>query len=150
MAIVAQVRSFVVIGALSTLGYVGLFEVLRVPLSAEVANAIALLVTAFANTAANRRVTFSIRGGDRLLRHHGGGLFAFAVALVVTSGALALLEVTDPAAPAMVGVAVLVAANLVASVVRFILLRRLMARGTSAIGGTQPVVDRHRPFSRVA
>jgi glycosyltransferase involved in cell wall biosynthesis len=53
-----QLPSFAAIGAVSTLAYLGLFWVLRSALSAVAANALALLVTAVANTAANRRFTF--------------------------------------------------------------------------------------------
>jgi glycosyltransferase involved in cell wall biosynthesis len=53
-----QLPSFATIGVVSTLAYLGLFWVLRSALSAVAANALALLVTAVANTAANRRFTF--------------------------------------------------------------------------------------------
>ena len=37
-----------------------------------------LAITAVANTAANRRLTFGVRGRDDLMRHHLGGLAMFA------------------------------------------------------------------------
>ena len=47
---------------LSTIAYGLPFLALRRPLGAAGANALALAVTAIGNTAANRRVTFGIRG----------------------------------------------------------------------------------------
>ena len=44
------------------------------------ANALSLLVTAVANTAANRRLTFGVRGAAGRLRHQGQGLAVFALA----------------------------------------------------------------------
>src|SRR5436305_603936 len=60
--LVGQLARFAVIGVLSTLAYVVLFLLLRVPMTAQGANLFGLLVTAVANTAANRRLTFGIRG----------------------------------------------------------------------------------------
>ena len=88
---------------------------------------VALLVTAVANTAANRRLTFGLRGTDDALRHHAGGLIAFGVGLALTSGSLWLLHTySDPSRT--VEVAVLVVANAVSTLVRFLALRQLMAR----------------------
>ena len=53
------------IGVLSTLAYLALFLLLRGVVGAQAANLVALLLTAVANTAANRRLTFGIRGGAR-------------------------------------------------------------------------------------
>ena len=50
------------IGLLSTVAYLSLFVVLRSAAGAQAANLLALLVTAVANTAANRRFTFGVRG----------------------------------------------------------------------------------------
>src|SRR5262249_37216056 len=50
-----QVLTFAAIGVLSTLAYAVLYLLLREGMGAQAANALALLVTAIANTAANRR-----------------------------------------------------------------------------------------------
>src|SRR2546423_13827 len=84
----SSIRSFALIGVASTLAYVALYAVIRGATSATLANAVALLATAVGNTAANRRLTFGVRGRDALGRHHVGGLAAFAVALAITSGAI--------------------------------------------------------------
>ena len=60
-----QLPSFAAIGVLSTLAYLGLFWVLRSVTGAMAANAVALGVTAVANTAANRRFTFGVSGRQR-------------------------------------------------------------------------------------
>jgi hypothetical protein len=63
---------------------------LRGVMSAQPANVLSLLVTAVANTAANRRLTFGISGRQHAARHQVKGLIAFGVGLALTSGALAV------------------------------------------------------------
>ena len=59
---------------------------LRDVLAAQPANAVSLLITAVANTAANRRFTFGIRGRAHAARHQVLGLIAFGITLALTSG----------------------------------------------------------------
>jgi putative flippase GtrA len=99
-----------------------LFTVLHNAVGAQCANLLALLIGTVANTAANRRFTFGVRGRDHVARHHYEGFIVFGIALAITSGALAALHaVTSPSHA--VELMVLVAANLAAVVVRFSLLR---------------------------
>jgi putative flippase GtrA len=77
---------------LSTLAYFLLYLGLREVTGPQAANLLALLVTAVANTAANRRLTFGLTGSDGALRHHAGGLLAFGFGLALTSGSLGLLH----------------------------------------------------------
>jgi len=116
-----QIARFTVIGVASTIAYVVLFLLLRTIMSAQVANVVSLLVTAVANTAANRRLTFGISGRSNAARHQVKGLIAFGIGLVLTSGALAALAPTHPGR--LAEVSVLIAANLVATVIRFLLYR---------------------------
>ena len=118
-----QVLRFAAIGVASTLGYVLLYLLLREPIGAQGANLTALLLTAVANTGANRRLTFGIRGGRHAARSQLEGLAVFGLGLLFTSGALAALHavVAAPSRPAEVSV--LVAANLVATVLRFLAYR---------------------------
>jgi putative flippase GtrA len=114
---------FAAIGLASTLAYLLLYVALRQVMSAQVANAVALLGTAVANTAANRRITFDVAGRAALLRHHLQGLAVFAAALALTSGSLAMLHTLSASPPRAAEIAVLVVANLGATVLRFVLLR---------------------------
>jgi putative flippase GtrA/glycosyltransferase involved in cell wall biosynthesis len=123
-----QILSFAIIGLISTLAYVLLYLLLSASngLSMPVlaANAIALLVTAIGNTAANRRLTFGISGRAGAAGHQLKGLIAFGAGLVLTSGALFALHHTATHPSRLADVAVLVGANLVATVMRFVLYRR--------------------------
>jgi putative flippase GtrA len=118
-----QLVSFCVIGAASTLAYAVLYLLLRGALPAQAANAVALLLTAIANTAANRRLTFGVRGRQGRLRHQAQGLIVFALGLAVTSGSLAALYRYDPTASHGTELAVLVVASVVATLLRFLLFR---------------------------
>jgi glycosyltransferase involved in cell wall biosynthesis/putative flippase GtrA len=122
-----QLLRFAGVGVASTLAYFALYLLLR-PLGAQVANLAALLITAVANTAANRRFTFGISGAQGALRHHLGGLAAFGVALALTSGSLWLLQALWPAAGGAAEATVLVVANAAATLLRFVALRLLMHR----------------------
>ena len=116
-----QAIVFASIGVLSTAAYLMVFLLAR-PMGAQPANLIALFVTAIANTAANRRFTFGVRGSGAA-RHQAQGLLVFALGLALTSGALALLGalVADPGRP--LELSTLVAANLAATATRFVLFR---------------------------
>jgi putative flippase GtrA len=116
-----QIARFTVIGVASTIAYVVLFLLLREVMSAQVANLVSLGVTAVANTAANRRLTFGISGRTHAARHQVKGLIAFGIGLALTSGALAALAPTHPGR--ITEVSVLIAANLAATVIRFLLYR---------------------------
>ena len=119
----AQVARFAAIGVASTVAYLLLYLGLRTGLSSQASNLVALAVTAVGNTAANRRFTFGVRGRAGLGRHHLQGLAVFALGLGLTSGSLAALHRLAPDAARAVEVAVLVAANVAATVVRFVALR---------------------------
>ena len=113
---------FAAVGVLSTLAYVVLFTLLRGAMDAQAANVLALGATAVANTAANRRLTFGVRGRAGAGRHQLEGLVVFGLGLALTSGSLALLDtLTSPGR--VLELVVLVLANLAATVLRFVLLR---------------------------
>jgi putative flippase GtrA len=118
-----QAVRFAAIGVVSTLAYLLLFVLARPFLGAQASNLIALLVTAIANTAANRRFTFGVRGGDGAARHQLQGLVVFGLGLGLTSGALWLLAQVSSRPPRVAELAVLITANLLATVLRFVLLR---------------------------
>ena len=138
-----QIASFAVVGIASTIAYLVLYLLLRGVMSAQAANVLSLLVTAVANTAANRRLTFGISGRRHAARHQVKGLIAFGIGLALTSGALAAL--THPSRG--VEVSVLVAANLVATVIRFVLYRTWVF-GKSRAGRGNPSPNRRDRIER--
>jgi len=136
-----QIAGFAVVGVASTVAYILLYLLLRGVMPAQAANVLSLLATAVANTAANRRVTFGISGRLHAARHQVKGLIAFGVGLVLTSGALAALHSPSRA----LEVAVLVAANLVATAIRF-LLYRTWVFGRSKAGCDNSPPNRGEPI----
>jgi putative flippase GtrA len=125
-----QALRFAAVGVASTLAYLLLFVLLRSSLGPQPANFLALLVTAVLNTATNRRFTFGVRGPGAG-RHHVQGLLVFALGLALTSGALAALHALTTAPARLVEVTVLVAANLLATALRFVLFREWVFAGRS-------------------
>ncbi|MFF9312018.1 glycosyltransferase [Streptomyces sp. NPDC014748] len=118
-----QLVGFCVVGVLSTLFYLLLYSLFRQFAGSQTANAAALLVSAVANTAANRRLTFGVRGRGGAVRHQAQGLVVFGIGLVLTSGSLAALNAATSSPAHSTELAVLVAANLAATVLRFLLFR---------------------------
>ena len=149
-----QVIRFLLIGGVSTVAYIVLYLLLRGLLPPQAANALSLLVTAVANTAANRRLTFGISGrsGDRpsaqptsLVVHQLKGLIAFGAGLVLTSGALETLGHAGRWAE----VAVLIGANLMAAVLRFVLFRSWVFGAGGGRGGGRREPDAAVELSEV-
>ena len=120
---VGQLVRFAVIGVISTVAFAVLYLLLHPTMGAQAANFVALLVTAVFNTAANRAFTFGVRGREGAARHHMQGFVVFVFGWALTSGSLWVLETTAPGASKHVQLAVLVVANLVATLTRFIALR---------------------------
>jgi len=133
LLVASQVARFMGIGVLSTLAYALLYLALRSPLGAGVANALVLALTAVANTAANRRFTFGLRGRAGLVRQIGMGTGVYVLTLGLTSGALLVLHELDAGPARLVEVTVLVVSSLAATVTRFVALRTwVFARGDAA------------------
>ncbi len=128
----AQLIRFAAVGVASTLAYLALYATFRLGLGPQGANFAALLLTAIGNTAANRRLTFGVRGTDGAWRHQAQGLIVFGVGLGLTSGALALLGALHSAPAKPIELTVLVIANLLATAVRFLLLRIWVFRSRPA------------------
>jgi putative flippase GtrA len=118
-----QLARFALVGVASTVAYLLLYLLLRTMLPAQGANVAALLVTTVGNTAANRRLTFGIRGGRHATRAQLEGLAVLAIGLGLTSGALAGLTALAPHPSRLAEVVVLVSANLATTVLRFLLFR---------------------------
>jgi putative flippase GtrA len=127
----SQLPRFLAIGVASTLAYLVLYWVLRGFMPALAANALSLLVTAVANTSANRRLTFGVRGSAGAARQQVQGLIAFGAGLALSSGALAVLHAVSGSPGRTVELAVLVVANLVATMLRFVLYRLWVFGGSA-------------------
>ncbi|MBO0825936.1 MAG: bifunctional glycosyltransferase family 2/GtrA family protein [Actinobacteria bacterium] len=136
-----QVLRFLGIGVVSLLAYVILYLLLRTVLSAQAANAVSLFVTAVANTAGNRRITFGIRGRAHAVRHQLEGLIAFGVGLAITSVALAEVHAGATQPSRADEITVLIGANLLASMVRFALYRSWVFRPRQVPPEPGPVVS---------
>jgi putative flippase GtrA len=122
-SLVDQLVRFASIGAVSTVVFGALFWVLAGPLGPIGADAVALAVCALANTAANRRLTFSLRGRVHRARHYSAGVALAAgpfLLTLVALGGLALAGV-DGLLPRLVALTVV---NGAATLGRFVLLRR--------------------------
>jgi putative flippase GtrA len=134
-----QLVRFAAVGVASTLAYVVLYLLLAGPLGGQAANLLALLVTAVGNTAANRRLTFGVRGRSGAVLHQGQGLVVLGLAWALTSGSLAALHAAAPGASRAFELAVLVVANLAATVLRFVLLRGWVFRSRPAAAPIEEV-----------
>jgi glycosyltransferase involved in cell wall biosynthesis len=123
LALTGPVARFMGVGVLSTIAYALIYLALRGWVGAAGANAIALALTAVGNTAANRRLTFGVRGRERVIRQHAAGFLVFLLTLGLTSGALAVLHglVADPRRA--LELAVLIAASTAATISRYVALR---------------------------
>ncbi len=132
---------FLVIGGGTTVAYLALYALLRLWLGSQLANVTALVLTADANTLLNRRWTFGLAGGSRAWADRWKGSAAFLVSLVLTSAALWLLAAT-PYDSHGAQLVVLLAANAVAGVAHFLLLRAWAFRPPGARGTTPALLGR--------
>ncbi|GAB7048812.1 bifunctional glycosyltransferase family 2/GtrA family protein [Catenuloplanes indicus] len=118
-----QLLRFAAVGVASTLAYLVIYALLRLGLGAQAANLLALLITAVGNTAANRRFTFGVQGTEGAARHHLQGLMIFGLGLGLTSGSLAALHAVTETPHRVIELLILVGANLMATLLRFLLMR---------------------------
>jgi putative flippase GtrA/glycosyltransferase involved in cell wall biosynthesis len=122
-ALAARVLRFCAVGVLSTAAYALLYLVLRQGMPAQVANLLALLITAVGNTTLNRRVTFGVRGVEGRWRHQLRGLVTFGIGWSLTAASLWLLHAAVAVPHQAVEITVLTIANLAATAVRFSLFQ---------------------------
>jgi putative flippase GtrA len=117
-----QLISFGAVGTVSTIATAGLYALLRTWWPALVANLAALTIATLLNTEANRRLTFVGSRGSSA-RVHGQGLVVFGLYYLFTSAALLGLQAAVVHPARWLEVAVLLAASLVGTAGRFVLLR---------------------------
>ena len=133
LALAAPITRFLGIGVASTLAYALLFLLLAGTLGSVLASAVALAATAVANTAANRRLTFGIRGRERLAPPAPGGLHRVRDrARADQRSARRPARRRPTPAPGCVEAAVLVLANLAATVTRYVALATWVFRARPA------------------
>nr|WP_245555798.1 bifunctional glycosyltransferase family 2/GtrA family protein [Gordonia soli] len=129
--LVGQLARFCVVGVASTVAYAMLYLLLHAFLGAQISNFVALAVTAVLNTAANRRFSFGVRGRQDAMRHQLFGLTVFFFGWLVTAASLAALHAWSPEASKHLELVILVVANLVATLTRFVGLRWVFRRGST-------------------
>jgi putative flippase GtrA len=122
-----QVARFASIGVVSTLLFAALLALMAGPLGLAAADVVALGVCAVANTAANRRLTFSLQDRSGRARQYAASLVLAALPLALTLLAVAGLAVAGVGSLAA-RVVVLAAVSAVAAVARFAALRRWVFR----------------------
>ena len=133
-----QLVVFASVGAAFNVLYGLLYLVLREQLSAQPANALALILSTIAGTFGHRYITFGVRGTDRTVQHQTLGLALLGFSLAVTAVSLWLLDTLVAQPSRLQEVVVLIAANLGTGLVRFFLFRVAMVgrRGAVEAGDT--------------
>ena len=119
-----QLARFASIGVVSTAVFGLLLAVLVGPLGWVAATVVALAACSLANTTANRRLTFALRGSDRRGRQLRDGLVLAGLPLVTTLAAVAVTGRLSDAAR----VVVVTLAGGLSALIRFVLLRRWVFR----------------------
>lgn len=125
-AVILQLVVFAGVGGVFNVIYGVLYLVLREGLSAQWANAVALVLSTLAGTWGHRRVTFGVRGRARTVSHQTLGLVLLGFGLAVTAGALWVLEASVEQPSRLAELLVLAAANLGVGLVRFATFRVAM------------------------
>lgn len=123
----SQLVRFASIGMVSTVVFGLLFISLAGSIGPPAAVVVALLVCSLANTAANRRLTFWLRGRSDRTWHYAAGLVATAVGFVIPLTTLAAISAAGHVSR-LSELAALTAANGAASFARFCLLRQWVFR----------------------
>lgn len=125
-ALLLQLVVFAGVGGVFNVVYALLYVVLREAFDAQLANALALIVSTIAGTLGHRRVTFGVRSSARTVHHQVLGLALLAFSLAVTAGSLMLLELTVAEPSRLDELLVLGVANLGVGLVRFAAFRVAM------------------------
>ena len=115
---------FAAVGATTTVLNLGLFAVLRMELSSQAANLLALVVATVVNTYLNRVWTFGRPpGSGSAAREQALGMLVFLLTWASTAGGLSGLAAVwpDASTPAQVGAVAL--ATAASTVVRFVAMR---------------------------
>jgi putative flippase GtrA len=142
-----QLLRFGCVGIVSTVAYALLYLLFTTVMTSFAANFLALLLTAIANTAVNRRFTFGVRGRSRVAVHQFQGLIVFGISWIITSGSLLELHAINPQANVLAELVVLTFTNVLATVLRFVLLRMWVFRDQNDRRGSGAERVTHRSAS---
>ncbi|WP_051389049.1 GtrA family protein [Arthrobacter sp. 35W] len=118
-----QIKSFLLVAVICTGTSVAIFAALRPATGVQWANGISLVLCSVLNTELNRRMSFGITSPKRWVKDHRRGLWVMLLALGLSSGSLWLLHDLAPDSSMLTELVVITAANVVAAVTRFLLLR---------------------------
>lgn len=141
--LMGQLVSFGFVGVISTLAYYVIYLIARLAVGPQVSNFLSLLITQIWNTAANRKHTFGLTSREGMVKHQVSGLAAFGIGLVLSSGSLWALHHWVGTVPRWTEVLVLLAANAIATLVRFITLRLVIGHDQArADGGSVDTIPR--------
>lgn len=103
--------------------YALLFTALHGDLPTLLANALALVLATFLNTAGLRQFSFGVRGAAAVIPHQLDAWADFVIRLVLSTACIVVLHIGWPDLPAAAEVAVVFAAVAVSSLIRVLLLR---------------------------
>lgn len=129
-----QIVRFGSIGLVSTAVFALGFLLLAGPLGQMPAAIVSLAVCSVANTEANRRLTFSLAGRARRLRHFSRGLGVALLPLAATVITLAALAAAGSTGT-LTALAALTVVNVAVGLARFVLLQKWVFRRRSATTG---------------
>lgn len=119
-----QLVRFAIVGVGSTALSAVLFAAFQFAMSRQWANVLSLVISTIANTAVNRRFTFGVSGREGAAKVQVQALILLAMTIAFTAAALKLLELVAPDASTLAAVVAFLLGNVVATCVRFVLLRR--------------------------
>ncbi|WP_026181317.1 GtrA family protein [Demetria terragena] len=140
-----QLVRFAIVGVGSTVLATALFWLFAHLLDHhQVASALSLVLSTIANTAVNRRFSFGVTGREGHWQVQLKALVLLAMTLGVTALALAVLEWMAPQADTVAAVVAFTVGNLIATVVRFVLLRRWLSTSPAASQTSVPPTENGR------
>lgn len=114
---------FVAVGATNTVFYFLVFNLFRLALASQMANALAVAISVTFSFWANRRFTFRYAGSDRGMRQFAEFAVVFLLTLAISSGALAILFSTRSDVSVVAENIALVVSSGVLVIVRFWIMR---------------------------
>lgn len=122
-----QLVRFALVGVGSTILATVLFWWFAQLMDRQLASALSLVLSTIANTAVNRRFSFGVTGRDGHWQVQVKALLLLATTIAITAAALAVLEWAAPGAETVAAVVTFTIGNLIATIVRFVLLRRWLS-----------------------